>query len=177
MERANLTHRDYAAFARLDDATLERDCTLEVFRATGPGGQGVNTTDSAVRLRHLPTGITVTARETRSQYRNRQLALAKPPRRAGAPCEAPAQTQEDQALAQGDRAASGRPSAAAPRSSRTGATYPGSSRRLHGKNALYATRPGSLGDPGRCWKRGLIGQNVCPLLGHRRRSMPLFHAF
>ncbi len=77
MERANLTHRDYAAFARLDDATLERDCTLEVFRATGPGGQGVNTTDSAVRLRHLPTGITVTARETRSQYRNRQLALAK----------------------------------------------------------------------------------------------------
>lgn len=77
MEQANLTYREYAAFARQDDAALERDCTLEVFRATGPGGQGVNTTDSAVRLRHLPTGITVTARETRSQYRNRQLALGK----------------------------------------------------------------------------------------------------
>lgn len=73
----NLTYRDYARFARMDDAELERDCTLQVFRATGPGGQGVNTTDSAVRLRHEPTGIVVVSRESRSQWRNRQLCLQK----------------------------------------------------------------------------------------------------
>lgn len=69
--------RDYARYARQSVEELARDCEVQVFRATGPGGQGVNTTDSAVRLRHVPTGIVVTARETRSQYRNRQLALGK----------------------------------------------------------------------------------------------------
>ncbi len=56
---------------------LARGCEVEVFHAHGPGGQGVNTTDSAVRMRHVATGIVVVSRESRSQYRNRQLCLQK----------------------------------------------------------------------------------------------------
>lgn len=77
MEREHLTYREYAAFAALSLDELARDCELQVFRASGPGGQGVNTTDSAVRLTHGPTGISVTARESRSQWQNRQRALRK----------------------------------------------------------------------------------------------------
>lgn len=72
-----LTWREYAAYARQSSAELYRDCEMDVFRATGPGGQGVNTTDSAVRLRHVPTGIVVVSRESRSQLRNRETCLAK----------------------------------------------------------------------------------------------------
>lgn len=72
-----LTHSDYARFARQTPEELLRDCTVQVFRATGPGGQGVNTTDSAVRMTHVPTGVTVVSRETRSQHRNRELCLEK----------------------------------------------------------------------------------------------------
>ena len=53
------------------------DVEFEAMRASGPGGQHVNTTDSAVRARHLPTGLTVVAREERSQHANRRLALVK----------------------------------------------------------------------------------------------------
>lgn len=77
MDSENLTYRDYAAFAQQSLDEIARDCEVSVFRATGPGGQGVNTTDSAVRMKHLPTGITVTSRESRSQFRNRQLCLSK----------------------------------------------------------------------------------------------------
>ena len=69
--------RDYAKYARQSADELARDCEMQVFRAKGPGGQGVNTTDSAVRMTHVPTGITVTVRETRSQFQNRQLCLQK----------------------------------------------------------------------------------------------------
>jgi len=52
-----------------------RDVTFESFRAGGPGGQHQNTTDSAVRAVHRPTGLTTVAREERSQHRNKSLAL------------------------------------------------------------------------------------------------------
>jgi len=54
------------------DEELLAECRVETFRAGGPGGQHQNKTESAVRLTHLPTRIVVTARESRSQHRNRQ---------------------------------------------------------------------------------------------------------
>jgi protein subunit release factor B len=60
-----------------DDEALLAECRVETFRAGGPGGQHQNKTESGVRLTHLPTGISVTARESRSQHRNRQTALAR----------------------------------------------------------------------------------------------------
>ena len=60
-----------------DDDALLAECRVETFRAGGPGGQHQNTTDSGVRLVHLPTGISVSARESRSQHRNRRIALTR----------------------------------------------------------------------------------------------------
>ena len=51
-----------------------KDCTYETFRARGPGGQHKNTTDSAVRITHVPTGTVVTATEDRSQHVNKRVA-------------------------------------------------------------------------------------------------------
>ena len=76
-EGVHLGWRDYARYAGMSADELSRDCAVQVFRATGPGGQGVNTTDSAVRMKHGPTGITVTARESRSQFQNRASCLRK----------------------------------------------------------------------------------------------------
>ena len=59
------------------DEALLRECETETFRASGPGGQHVNKTESAVRLRHLPTGLVVTSREERSQHRNKSECLRK----------------------------------------------------------------------------------------------------
>jgi protein subunit release factor B len=58
-----------------DDRDLLAQCRVDTFRSGGKGGQHQNTTESGVRLTHLPSGIVVSARDDRSQHRNRKIAL------------------------------------------------------------------------------------------------------
>ena len=105
------------------------DLRIDVYRSAGPGGQSVNTTDSAVRITHVPTGIVVPARTRRASCRTRSRAM----RILRARLLAPAQEEAD-AEASGPRAArsarSTAPSGSAPTTSRrTGSPTTGSATR------------------------------------------------
>jgi hypothetical protein len=61
----------------MTDAALLAECRMDIARGSGPGGQKRNKTSNAVQLTHLPTGISVTAKESRSQQENKGRAIAR----------------------------------------------------------------------------------------------------
>src|SRR4030088_414370 len=71
----NLIRREI--WTSLSDAQLLAQCEVDTYRASGPGGQKRNKTSSAVRIRHLPSGLIVIAEESRSQHENRVRALRR----------------------------------------------------------------------------------------------------
>jgi ribosome-associated protein len=61
----------------IDRAALENEVEIDVFRASGPGGQHVNKTNSALRLKHPPSGVVVIAQDSPSQFRNKDIAFER----------------------------------------------------------------------------------------------------
>ena len=60
-----------------DRSVLEQEVEIDVFRASGPGGQHVNKTESALRIKHPPSGVVVIAQDSPSQHRNREIAYER----------------------------------------------------------------------------------------------------
>ena len=61
----------------IERESLEREIDVDTYRASGPGGQHVNKTNSAIRLTHLPSGVVVIAQDSPSQFRNKEIAFER----------------------------------------------------------------------------------------------------